>query len=89
MRKIKRFALILALLVACIIPNGIADTYRCRSADGTIRYTDRYCGEDAESVVKQAPASVDEAVGMPIRPTKNEFSAMTYDDYLIGEAKRI
>jgi hypothetical protein len=68
---------------------GFADTYRCRFADGTIRYSDRYCGADAQLVVKQSPADVDEAVGMTIRPSKNEFSATTYEDYLIGEAKRI
>lgn len=89
MQRIKRFVASLALFFVCIAPNGFADTYRCKSADGTFRYTDRYCGDDAESVVKQSLVSVDEAVGTTIRPTKNEFSAIPHEDYMIGEAKRI
>jgi hypothetical protein len=85
----KRLVASLIFIFILWAPCCFADTFRCKSADGTVRYTDRYCGEDTESEVKQSLASVDEAVGRTIRPSKNEFSATTYEDYLIGEARRI
>ena len=77
------------LCLAVIATTSFADIYKCKGPDGTTIFSDDPCGGDAEVVVPQFIPSVDQAVGVKIKPYTNKFTSSSYSEYITNEAKRV